>query len=141
MLDVLSGYRITNTQGAVYLNGRIRNLEQFRKMSCYIQQEDRLQMLLTVLENMRIAADLKLSTNIPAYEKETIVRIMSYLGLRKDLIKKQHFQIEDILTVLGLYEHQHTLTKRLSGGQKKRLSIALELINNPTVMFLDEPTT
>lgn len=92
MLDVLSGYRITNTQGAVYLNGRIRNLEQFRKMSCYIQQEDRLQMLLTVLENMRIAADLKLSTNIPAYEKETIVRIMSYIRrIKKRFNKKTTF--------------------------------------------------
>lgn len=121
LLDVLSGYRRTGVEGAVYVNGRIRNLNSFRRMTCYITQDDRLQTLLTVLENMRIAADLKLGPEVSRHEKESI--------------------IEDILTVLGLYEHQFTITKRLSGGQRKRLSIALELINNPTIMFLDEPTT
>ncbi|CAK9803155.1 ATP-binding cassette subfamily G member 4 [Anthophora plagiata] len=121
LLDILSGFRITGVNGNVYINGRLRQMNSFRKCSAYITQDDRLEPLLTVIENMRVAADLKLPTNTPRYEKETI--------------------IEEILTTLGLYEHMTTRAERLSGGQRKRLSIALELVNNPTVMFLDEPTT
>ncbi|KAF3429444.1 hypothetical protein E2986_03838 [Frieseomelitta varia] len=121
LLDILSGFRTTGVNGNVYVNGCVRQMNSFRKCSAYITQDDRLEALLTVIENMTVAADLKLPTNISKSKKETIIK--------------------KILTTLGLYEHVNTLTGKLSGGQKKRLSIALELVNNPTVVFLDEPTT
>lgn len=121
LLDVLSGYKVTGVKGAILVNGKERDLNEFRRVSCYIQQDDRLQPLLTVKENMMIAADLKLPSKITYKEKQET--------------------INEILNTLGLWESEHTRTERLSGGQKKRLSIALELINNPHVMFLDEPTT
>lgn len=69
LLDVLSGYKQTNVNGAVYVNGRIRNLDLFRKMTCYITQDDHLQTLLTVQENMEIAADFKLGETVSLYDK------------------------------------------------------------------------
>lgn len=47
--------------------------ETFRKMTCYITQDDRLQLLLTVMENMRIACDFKLGPYVPKHEKESRV--------------------------------------------------------------------
>lgn len=73
LLDVLSGYRITGIGGTVYTNGLERNLNAFRKLSCYITQDDRLQELLTVWENMKIAADLKLGKHVSNAEKDEIV--------------------------------------------------------------------
>ncbi|XP_030766388.1 ATP-binding cassette sub-family G member 1 [Sitophilus oryzae] len=121
LLNVLSGYSIQGVGGKVYINGNPRKLKAFRKLSCYITQDDRLQPLLTVNENMHIAADLKLSSSVSQKQKQVI--------------------IDEILNTLSLSHTKATRASGLSGGQKKRLSIALELVNNPLVMFLDEPTT
>lgn len=51
-----------------------------------------------------------------------------------------NLQVTEILEILRLIDAKDTYCNHLSGGEKKRVSIALELINNPPVLFLDEPT-
>lgn len=60
------------------MNGEERCLDSFRRLSCYIQQDDRLQPLLTVSENMNIAANLKLSTDKPKKYKDAVVSYSKY---------------------------------------------------------------
>ncbi|XP_068618206.1 ATP-binding cassette subfamily G member 4 [Battus philenor] len=116
LLNAISGYRSAGVTGELLVNGQPRNEQRFQRLSCYITQEDLLQPYLSVREALDVAASLKLTKGATAHS-------------------------EEILQELGLLEHQHTRTDRLSGGQKKRLSIALELVNNPPVFFLDEPTS
>ncbi|XP_013142748.1 PREDICTED: ATP-binding cassette sub-family G member 1-like [Papilio polytes] len=121
LLNVLAGYRVNGASGIISTNGEQRDLRQFRKLSRYIMQEDLLQPLITVREAMAMAADLKLGSDMAAPRKAVIV--------------------EEILHLLRLDKATDTSSERLSGGERKRLSIALELLNNPPVIFLDEPTT
>nr|AIN44110.1 ATP-binding cassette sub-family G member 1-like protein [Laodelphax striatellus] len=121
LLNVLAGYKCADSTGSILVNGRPRALQQFRKLSRYIMQEDMLQPRLTVQESMLFAVDLKLGTTISQEEKLDT--------------------IDEILNMLRLSKTKNTLSGHLSGGEKKRLSIALELVNNPPVIFLDEPTT
>ncbi|PNF38652.1 hypothetical protein B7P43_G01202 [Cryptotermes secundus] len=124
LLNILAGYKMRGAEGSVKVNGR--NIikghhNEFFRLSCYIMQEDALRPALTVKEAMTFVAHLRLGYSTSHRQKQK--------------------QIFDLLDMLGLAEHANTRTVALSGGQKKRLSIALELISNPSVLLLDEPTT
>jgi len=121
LLNALSGFVTKGVTGNISVNGKARNLHEFKKMSCYITQDNDLNGLLTVEENMKFAADLKLGNNTSD-------------AIKKDLIN-------NILNIFGLAKIKKSRTSCLSGGQMKRLSVALELISNPMIIFLDEPTT
>ena len=103
------------------MNGRPREARRFRKLSCYIMQDSELLPHLTVLEAMHVAAALKLGDQTPR--------------------QQQHDLVNRVLVELDLMKSSTTFASNLSGGQRKRLSIAQELVSNPPVMFFDEPTS
>ncbi|XP_012266537.2 ATP-binding cassette sub-family G member 1 [Athalia rosae] len=123
LLNVLAGFNVQGASGEILVNGRMRvaHSERWRQTSCYIQQDSHLRAGLTAGEAMTLAAHLKLGYTISSAYK--------------------HNQVLELLEILGLSHCYETLCGRLSGGQKKRLDIALELLSNPSVLFLDEPTT
>ncbi|XP_054261383.1 ATP-binding cassette sub-family G member 1-like [Macrosteles quadrilineatus] len=122
LLNVLAGYKTRGQSGSVTLNGIDRkSLSSYRRLLSYIMQEDHLMAHLTVHEAMTIAAHLKLGDQFSTKGKAIVV--------------------DEILETLGLTDCKETRTANLSGGQQKRLSIALELINNPPILFFDEPTS
>lgn len=129
LLETLSGRpalpRATVTQQCTFDNHPLRGRD-VKNLSCFVEQEDALLGSLTVRETMRFAARLSLP------------RSVSY--------PEQHARVEELLKAFGLRDQADTLVgtpirKGISGGQKRRLSVASQLIASPKILFLDEPTS
>ncbi|XP_065283314.1 ATP-binding cassette sub-family G member 1-like, partial [Dermacentor albipictus] len=120
LMNVLSGHYHRGYEGEVQVNGWIRDTELFNRQSCYVMQDDCLLPELTVKESL----DMSIRLRMPSLQPD----------------KRAHL-VNDALLRWGLEECQNTRAGHLSGGQRKRLSIAQEVVSNPPVIFLDEPTS
>lgn len=126
LLNVLNGSEIPNT-GSVCINeiDIHREAEKVEGLIGFVSQDDLLIEELTVFQNLYYNAKLCFDN----YTEDEIVK-----------------SVEQMLLSLGLHEIKDMvvgspLNKKISGGQRKRLNIALELIREPAILFLDEPTS
>lgn len=96
-ITMLHFFRCMGVSGTVKINQRLRDMAIFRKMSCYVMQEDLLQPNLTLFEAISVSASLKLGPSISSNDKKTIV---SYQFLGNNKYKKyfDHFCFSCVLT-------------------------------------------
>ncbi len=122
LMDAMNGLRPAQ-QGAVLYNGTdyYRHLAAFSTQLGYVPQDDILHRDLTVERALYYAAKMRLPED---YTQEQV---------------KQ--RIDEVLDDVEMKFRRKLLVSKLSGGQRKRVSIALELLANPSVFFLDEPTS
>jgi ABC-type multidrug transport system ATPase subunit len=117
LLNCLGSY-IPYTSGHLMFDGGCevaRHEDSYRTELGHVPQHEDLIGKLTVRENLEFTAQLRSGAN--------------------------QATIDEVLAQLGLERHSGTLTKALSGGQRKRLSVGFELLRRPRLLLLDEPTS
>ena len=115
------------TAGKMFLNGAIPSEKVIRSICSYVcQDDDALLPYLTVRENLHFSAGLRLPAHLSKHEKQQ--------------------RAESILLKMGLRDCANNLVgsdtvKGISGGEKRRVTIAIQILTDPRVLFLDEPTS
>ncbi|KAF2196294.1 hypothetical protein GQ43DRAFT_383655 [Delitschia confertaspora ATCC 74209] len=115
------------TKGNFYLNGEKVLDDEFRNVIGFVDQEDTMLPTLTVHETILDSALLRLPREMSRASKEQ--------------------KVEDVEKQLGIYHIRHQKIgseesgRGISGGEKRRVGIACELVTSPSILFLDEPTS
>src|SRR5579859_7249866 len=122
MLGALTGMRPA-TDGSVLYDGRdlYRNYAELRHRIGLVPQENILHTQLSARRALGYAAELRFPIDTSAAERNQ--------------------RIDSVIDELSLTKHADTRTSSLSGGQQKRVNVALELLTKPSLLFLDEPTS
>lgn len=126
LLNILDG-SIAPTRGAVLLNGKDlhKNEENLTSVIGLVPQDDFLIEELSVYQNIYYSARLTFGNHTIEETHKLVQHTLKSLGL---------MEIEDLKV-------GSSLDKSISGGQRKRLNIGLELLRKPSVLFVDEPTS
>lgn len=96
------------------------NYEVLKKVIGYVPQSDIVYDNLTVKQMLHYAAKLRMPDDTSKQERIS--------------------KVQEVIETVELKGHESKLIKKLSGGQKKRVSIAIELLSSPKLFFLDEPS-
>ncbi|XP_075226956.1 protein scarlet-like isoform X2 [Lycorma delicatula] len=107
--------------GEILVNGRNMPSSTMAKLSGFVPQQDLTLRSLTVMEHMQLMARLKMDRNL--------------------LTSQRNQRVISLLAELGLTKCSNTRLSALSGGEMKKVSLGVEIINNPPLLFCDEPTT
>ncbi|MEU6556778.1 FHA domain-containing protein [Streptomyces sp. NPDC046915] len=122
LLKALTGYRPANQGEVLYDNRNLyKQFAELRQRIGLVPQDDILHKELTVKKALKYAAKLRFPADTTAAERDA--------------------RIEEVLRELKLDIHKDKKITSLSGGQRKRVSVALELLTKPSLIFLDEPTS